>query len=410
MFLYQKVWRFVRTRQARRFILIVSLLIYISLGFASFFEFVTETSDFFRKALLFDYRIYEQAIHQVTQGAMPYTETPKIGWDFIYPPPSIIFIYPLIRALHALPLSIKAGIVWAINIMSMIGLVATIMHLHQRSWKESWWWYVLALYSFPFLQTLFVGQVNMLLAWGATILWITHLPASVRALGWIIAGWLKISPFVFLVPILSKRDYQVMLWAIGLSMFFILVTIGLWGIDIWRAYLNILPELWGFTKLVTESFVSKIYYALPYGPPRIWFRSHPEFTRSIQQGYTFYLLGIIVLSNILARYYNLPGNENVLITFLAFPLLPHIIWSHHFTYLLPPLMFWWAQKPSSLRTASIFVITFFLQINQYSLVAGLPWSRLGLGIHLSINILILSLLTAQIRQIFTLKPKSPSHK
>ncbi len=377
---------------------VLFLLVYVTLGFASFFHFLLEKPDFFSQALIFDYRIYERAVIHVWQGINPYLEH-DVGRGFIYPPPALLFLSGT-YLLRLWPLPLKAGLIWAVNLVAMGGLVALVMRWHRRTWAESWWWYVLTLTSLPFLVALFEGQVDILLLWGLVLLWwMESLPSSLIAAGWMWASWLKVTPLVFLLPLWSKRRYRTWLWAGGIIMGLVLLTIVLWGTDLWINYFGLFKWMTNLVLLDTEAFVAKVYHALPYGPWRIWFRSHPEVVRWLQRGHTLYLFFLILLSNGLAYRFKTPGKEHLLLTFAAFPLLPSIVWEHHFTFFFLPLMFWWASAPSGRRSAWVAGGMLLFQINHYALFAGLPWSRVGLGIYLFIHAFLLYLLGQQIRQI-----------
>ncbi len=369
------------------------LFVYVVMGVASFVRHLSFAQDVIED-LLFDFHLYEDGLLRVLDGADPYEDT-----GFFYPPLSFLILVP-IYGIRYFPLPWKTGVIVAFNLFLLVHSIWRVTQHYKRSWKDFTLWCLLFLTSASFLETLYLGQVNIVLLWGLTFLLFGTKERPWRAaLGWMLAAWLKISPFLFAFSLCLQKRYRVLIWAIGISFVGMIVVSGVLGWKIWVQFGSLLLYLLDLMTFDSETIVAKIYFALPYGELRVWFRTPQgkEVSLFFLRLHAVYLFAVVCVSHILAyRQQRRWALEPVLITLLAFPFLTNIVWYHYWVFVLFALMVWWMASPSLGLAVWIALGSLIIQLNRYVSFSRFPLSALGLLSYGFLHLSLLHLLWGQV--------------
>lgn len=278
----------------------------------------------------YDARSYIAAAHAITQGYSPYlsstwtvVDIPVTTSKYLYPPLLAILFTPL----TALPF------VTATYICVLFAVLSAITYVILLRQELGWRYAILAvLYFPPTWQTIYLGQINLLIAIILLLAMRAYPGQSGSRFGFYIAlgTLLKITPVV-LCPLLIRRSLRSGMYTfIGVVIFSVLLTVPFVALsDWWSGGLYALQQRWSTPELVSWTGIFAHYGGY----------------RGEIAGLCFSLLfGILTLYRL--RYIP-PTYAFAALIFLPL-LIARITWEHHTVMVLPALVALWI-KPDNNR-------------------------------------------------------------
>jgi len=351
-----------------------------------------------KASALQDLRYYERAVNDTFQGVGPYSVL-AIGPGFLYPPPSLLIIEP-IKAIH--DEGMKQRIVMSLNYLIIATMVWGLIGYFKLSHREVWYWYILGLWFAPFLESAYLGQINVVPLAGLSLffLFLTRRPLIAGA-GLAIATFSKVSPGLFFLYALLTRRWRACAAAAMSSLILCSLAALRYGVTPFLEYPKLLAWLSTQVTLGTnpQSFEARIVWlqqVTAAQPEYFWWLSpFVLFCQDIflhQRGLNWYLCGVILLSGILLFRSNNERHPSFVIFMLAMILAPNVMWYHHYTLMLLPLLIWMGHSQLSPRVVCWCLLgLFIMQIDRWQLTHGFL-------IHLFGHLSIITLLTQQVRR------------
>jgi hypothetical protein len=114
-------------------------------------------------SLLQDFNFYRDALHALTDGRDPYGDR-SIGTGFLYPPPSL-FLVAVFEPVSALW---RASLLMAVSLALLALMVIGVATHFDLPMSRVWWWFPLAFAFAPTLETLHLGQINLIVAFSCS--------------------------------------------------------------------------------------------------------------------------------------------------------------------------------------------------------------------------------------------------
>jgi alpha-1,2-mannosyltransferase len=344
------------------------LVIYLAGGFFTLIRQVLALPLPFSAQVFMDLGFYENALSRTFSGGNMYAVR-EIGPAYLYPPPALLFV----EVLNLIPERLFRGAIFgALDLLMVALMVYGIMNKYRLGLAQNWYWFPLAFGFTPLLITIELGQINMLTQFGLALM----LMYESSAPGWAgfglgMAIMTKVTPLFFGAYLLAVRNLKTLLWtAASLAVLAALAALR-YGIQPFFTYLAVFREM---TRVIPVG-------ASGQSLATILARQGVANLGMVQFGLTLYLLMVILLVAYLT--FRKGQREPLfIITALAMPLSPNIVWYHHYVFFLLPLLLWMAWRRDSLAVKLWCMAGMLLiQYDYYALSGGLLTHVFG---HVSI--------------------------
>ncbi|MEM4204956.1 MAG: glycosyltransferase family 87 protein [Candidatus Methanomethylicaceae archaeon] len=380
--------------------LFLPLLLFVFLVFGLYTQLTLINWKPLPDTIMEDFKYYERALFNSIKGRSPYSNL-VIGTGFFYPPPAL-FIVEIFNAFNNFLL--KSSLYLALNIWLMIYMVYKVAKVYALKAHQIWYWYVLCLGFAPFMESLHVGQINMITVWGLLLLFVYEHSPSLSSLGLTLAVLTKVSPLSFFGYLVARREWKTVVGAV-------LMIVGITTIGVVRyktsflEYFSVLEWLTHQFPITynSQSFASKAFLLGK------WLQNHNILSLNLLSNYrvvqtvlTIYIAGLITISLFLLFKEGSSREPAFIITGLGTALLPNVMWYHHYVFLLLPVLIWmgWTQLD---RRVVLWCLIWLLiaQVDRYHLTYG------G-SVHLFGHITMLIVLYQQMKEILALRQKRSS--
>lgn len=377
-----------KTRRNRKIFSLLSIALLVLYGIAGLSNQVYLLQHFnLDQAFMSDFRIYERAVYQLGLNQNPYLDR-AIGSAFLYPPPAAL----IIQIFELIPAVIRDIVVLITN----IGLLFLSVHLLRRAYgvamSQSWWWYYIAALFGPTMETITIGQINLIVLAGVTVLyfWENRQPI-LSGIGLGTAIMMKMSPALLLGYLVFRKKWRVLLCTLAFLVGLSLVAGFLYGFQHFQSFLDAVISASGFfgKDLNNQGLITKL---------SLFGILSPEIAPTAQLLLTAYFGVLLIISAVC--YHFAPEREAFfIVTIIVMTLYPPFVWYHHYVFLLIPifiLLAWKGKNPLII----IWVISYLLliQVDRYRLTTGLV-------IHLFGHLTIIGLLIYQLKRALPmLKP------
>jgi alpha-1,2-mannosyltransferase len=193
------------------------------------------------KSHLIDFNFFYQASLDVRNRADFYKNINKEG--FYYPPSIIPFVFPI----SFLPQQTAEDIWVLLSYGSLVVSVFLVIKTVSKTfpWVEFMIIYGLSMLSFPVKFSLVLGQINLFVLLGICLCWYFYKRRKLAIAGVMLglAGAIKITPLLFVLFFLRKREYKLVAISWATFIFLTLLAVPLYGAGwITGYYLGILPH------------------------------------------------------------------------------------------------------------------------------------------------------------------------
>jgi hypothetical protein len=369
------------------------LFAYAVLGFTTVLELVG------RKPLpdhfIEDFSYYTRAYKDAFKLGDPYAVR-DIGTGFLYPPPALLIVGLYAQVPSFMP---RIALLSATNILLVSLMVYTVGRRYGYTLSGIWWWFPLALGFAPFLETLLLGQINVMTHFGILLMFLWQdarplLGSAGLALGIVT----KATPLAFLGYLLVRRNWKAIVGTtVGLAAFCLLAgwVFG-WHtfatfFDVFRRLLEVFP-----LDPNSHSFVAVLnrLVPLPY-----------ETLMVVHRGLTIYMIAVFVLSGVLATF---TREKEPLFIILCFglALMPNVMWYHHYVFFLLPVIVWlaWRRKHRAVVVWCFLGLTLIQMDRLYSFLEVTN----GALAHGFGQVSVLMILVQQLRRVRHLVGSKPS--
>lgn len=364
-------------KKSSRLAIHVLLIVYIVAGIQTHLVFRNTNPEY-------DFTFYENALKKALAGADPY-DVREIGPAFLYPPPALF----IVEALNVLREPFLRRVMFtAVNVGILLLLVLGVGRHFGYSARAVWFWFPLAFFFAPALQTLELGQINLTTVLGILLFFISRTPI-LSAAGWALGVVTKVTPAAFLIYSLVRRDIKTLLLALFVLTLVVAAGIQHYGWQPHRTYIEVFAQLLDTFPISqnSQSFVSKVWMNISPTMPAALF----------QRIYVLYLGGLVLISSFLSA-----KSRDIVPLFvvlgLATAVSPNVMWYHHYVFLLMPLFVWmgWRKMEQSLALWVIIGLL-IVQLDYYFLTTGLL-------IHLFVQCSILWVILQQYEPLYGFLP------
>ncbi len=369
------------------------LFAYVVLGFTTVLELVGRKP--LPDHLIEDFNYYARAYKDAFELGDPYAVR-DIGTGFLYPPPALLIVGLYARVSSLMP---RVALLGATNILLVSLMVYAVGQRHGYTLSDIWWWFPLALGFAPFLETLLLGQINVMTHFGILLLFLWQ---DVRPLlggaGLALGIVTKVTPLAFLGYLLARRKLKAIAGTVvGLAVFCLLAG-WIFGWHTFASFFDVFKQLLEAFPLDpnSHSFVAVLnrLVPLPY-----------ETLMVIHRWLTVYMIAVFVLSGILTT---LTREREPLFIILCFglALVPNVMWYHHYVFFLLPVIVWlaWRRKHPAV-VAWCFVGLTLIQMDRLYSFLQLTNGALAHGFgHLSILMILVGQL-CRTRRLLKSKPR-----
>jgi glycosyl transferase family 87 len=398
----------IESHLARRAIIALYLLIYLTMGFYTELKLIELFP--IPEHLLQDQIYYNRALNAALQHKDPYANR-TIGTGYLYPPQALLII-ELFSNIQ--PFFLRVALYVVVNIALLALVVYGIAKYYSYSIEKVWYWFVLSFGFAPFLELLHIGQINVITMFGLFMMFFWEVPSPVlSSVGLSLAAITKVSPLLFLGYLLVHKRYKVIAVATFATALLSLLSILRYGISPLLTYPDVFRGLLGQFLLTTNSQTLAAKLAVANYPQFQGFLAKlPEVMsqpiglvvaalttqyRIVQRTYVLYILLIIILSAFLTLRGKQPKEPLFIITALGMMLAPNILWYHHYVFMLLPLLVWmgWRHLDASIVTWCCIGLL-IVQIDR-------RFPPYGLVIHIFSNLSMLIVLSWQIREFYSKK-------
>jgi len=316
-------------RIARDALIVLVLSVYLFLGFTTLLELTG------RKPLpghyLQDFHFYARAYRDALAQGDPYLVR-DIGPAFLYPPPALLFVAPFAQIKSLMP---KVAALGVTNIVLVCLMTYGVARRYDQSVRRVWWWFPLVLGFAPVLETLLLGQINVITHFGVFLMLFWQQSAPVwSGAGLALGIATKVTPVAFIGYLAADRNLKaiggalvggtalglIAGWAFGWRSFYVFI-------DVFRELMDSFPlgpNVHSFGALL-ESHTALDASGVP----------------AAQQALTIYL-GTLFLVSALSTYLMRESEPLFIVLGLGLTLMPNVVWYHHYAFFLLPLLVWMA--------------------------------------------------------------------
>jgi hypothetical protein len=369
----------------KAFLIGACIFAYVVLGFTTVLELVG------RKPLpahfIEDFNYYARAYEDAFKLGDPYA-VHDIGTGFLYPPPALLIVGLYARVSSFMP---RIALLSATNILLVSLTVYTIGRRYGYTLSDIWWWFPLALGFAPFMETLLLGQINVMAHFGILLMFLWQdarplLSGAGLALGIVT----KVTPLAFLGYLLVNRNLKAIVGtALGLTVF-CLVAGWVFGWRTFTTFSDVFKQLLEVFPLDpnSHSFVAVLNrrVALPY-----------ETLMAVHKGLTVYMIAIFALSGVVA-YITREKEPLFIILCFGLALMPNVMWYHHYVFFLLPVIVWlaWRRKRPAVVAWCFLGLTLIQMDRLYSFLEATN----GVLAHAFGHLSILMILAWQVRRAY----------
>lgn len=325
------------------------------------------------------------------QGSDPYALR-EIGQGFLYPPPAllIIGIFSSIASDY-----LRNSVYLTFNFALLALMLWSIARHYGYSWNRIWWWFPLAFGFAPTLESLHIGQINLITQFGIALLFIfgERIPFLGGA-GIALATFTKVTPVAFFGFLLIHREWRAAIWGIVLIIAAFIVSAMFFGWQPIITYPDVMGDLtrWFIVGGNSQSLVV-VFHSFGWIQFEAW--------QKVRQALTIYIAVICILSGSAALISRQRESFFIVLSF-AITILPNLMWYHHFVFFLLPVFVWIASS----RFHPI-IIVWCLTGLLLTQVDRWYWTH-GLMPHLFAHLSILAILISQFFYIRVTRRKSES--
>ncbi len=371
---------FLRSAQFRQWISVVAIVGYVALGIYTQLTTIARVN---APKFMEDYDIFIQAFQRASKGMDPY-EIWQAGLNFLYPPPSL-FVIGIYGAIPWTELGI--AIYLLSNLVALAAIVAWVGSRYHYSFQEIWWWFPLAFGFAPFLELLYVGQINVITEFGVLLMFIFAETVPFAAgFGLWLASVTKLTPIAYFVYLVVGRYWRALTWTILILASSFVVSTLVFGVDTLGRFFQVLSSLQ--TTFYGE-FDSQAL--IPIFIKRGWLEQGAWL--SFQDTLNFYGAVLCLASAALAWRSRQMEPLFIVLSF-ATTIVPSNLWYNRYVLLLLPILVWMASSRFNTRViAWCMTGLFVMQLDRQPLGQGLI-------IHLWANTSLVVILGWQFRQAF----------
>jgi hypothetical protein len=311
----------------------VCLFTYVVLGFTTVLELVG------RKPLpahfIEDFNYYARAYKDAFELGDPYAVR-DIGTGFLYPPPALLIVGLYARVSSFMP---RIALLSATNMLLVCLMAYAVGRRYGYTLSGIWWWFPLALGFAPFLETLLLGQINVVTHFGLLLMFLwqdTH--PLLGGAGLALSIVTKTTPLAFLGYLLVRRNLRAIVGTLlGLALLCLLAG-WVFGWHTFATFFDVFKQLLGTFPLDpnSHSFVAVLnrLVGLPY-----------ETLMLVHKVLIGYMITVFALSGILT-YITRESEPLFIILCFGLALMPNVMWYHHYVFFLLPVLIWlgWRRK------------------------------------------------------------------
>lgn len=346
----------------------VLLIVYVLAGIQTHLIFRHTSPDY-------DFVFYENALTKALAGSDPY-DVREIGPAFLYPPPALFIVESLDLLRDPV---VRRQFFAGVNLAFLLLIILSVGRYFGYSMKRIWFWFLLAFFFAPAMQTVELGQINLVSEMGILLFFVSG-SSIFAALGWALGTVAKVTPAAFLVYSLVKRDLKTVLLSLVVLAIVLTASVQRYGLQPHLTYLDVFAQLLDTFPVSqnSQSFVSKILvnFSSDISPVLI------------QRMYMLYL-GSLVLASSIISVRSRDAVPLFVMLGLATTVSPNVMWYHHYVFLLVPLFVWMGWRKLEQNLALWIIIGLLvIQLDYYFLTTGLL-------IHLFVQCSILWILLQQ---------------
>lgn len=361
--------------KARQMVFVLVLALYVGLGVQTFSQTLARPIG---PKFMEDFDIFIRAYQNAVEGNNPYANR-NSGTDFLYPPPSLFVFGSL--GIIASP-DLRAGVFIALNLVALGVMLCGVGMRYGYSIRKIWWWFPLAFGFAPFLELLFVGQINLITVFGIFLAFYfaDTLPVFSGAGLWL-SIVTKVTPVAFLGYLFIVRAWRSFAWSIAILGASFIVSSLVFGVNSTTNFIVVLNSLKGvfYGQFDSQALVS-IFVAHGWLEQGAWV--------PLQDALDYYIAAVSAVSAVLAWQSRRFEPFFIVLSF-GVAMLPNNLWYNRHVFLLLPIFVWCASSRLDLRVVVWCVGgLFIIQLDRY-----LP--TYGLMIHLFAHASIAAILTHQ---------------
>jgi hypothetical protein len=296
--------------------------------------------------LMEDYNCYGRAWVRWRAGESPYADQNVGSTAFLYPPQSLLLVGGF-EAFHTL--AAKFATYTTLSLLALAAIVALGLRASRTppGDPKAWAAAILALGFAPVGTSLFLGQVNILVACTlAAGYFLADRHPRIAGAAIALGAAIKVTPVFLLVLFLRRRYLSLWLSFLATSAALAGVTAMVLGVGSFREFLAIAHKMndtfpVGFTGSL--SFINLVYLL---GGKFGGLQEVGAWQPFGQRLYSLVLLVVVLAAAFLTR----DGRRRDLLfamVSLAITVMPNVLWYHHFVFVLPALFALWLSPEST---------------------------------------------------------------
>jgi hypothetical protein len=382
---------FLRKRVLTKGVLFAFLMLYVASGLYTQSRLLEKKP--FSAFILEDFSYYENALSLASEGKSPYSNQ-TIGSGYLYPPPALLVV-ELFSHIRSLPAKF---IMYTVLNGILLGLIIYgTARYYGYNPIQTWTWYLIGFSFAPFLELLYIGQINIITLFGLFVLFIfTERHWLYGGMGLAASILTKFSPILLIGFLLARMKWKVLFSTV----LFMIALIGgsalKYGLDPILEYPSVIKWLSqqfifdqnSYALVVRASLLEDLVRQDCVSRSAGFVFQHHKFLQNAVIGYFMILIGgSVVLTHVSREREKEPTFITMMI---GMTLVPNILWYHHYVFLLLPVFIWMGwKKLDSKVTAWCLIWLFTIQIDRWLLAPFFGFSAHIFG-HISIWYLLIS--------------------
>ena len=285
-----------------------------------------------------DFGYYVRGLDRAVNNENPYSDR-SIGTGFLYPPPALLWISLFARL--SPPVFVAAQF-----FSQAVCLGLCIALLYRQFGRQAFLIAAFWVMAIATISTIYTGQINLLVQLGIVALFVyeeEHPWLAGLALATVICA--KLSPLIFVVYLVFRRQWSAVAWTMGFCIAWCALTAAIFGIEPFQQYwpmLRYLSKLTGIGWSLT-AYAAQIPGLLPY----------PKLVQQV----------LVISSGVMVVAASLISNKTkdrepaFMAACISLVLVPGIVWTHHFVWLLLPMTLFWFRTGCS---PAVLALTFMV--------------------------------------------------